>query len=227
MNQNDCEKVQAEELGKDNSTVKNVNNENKGFTPEEVKGECEDAEQAVSSEEAEQIDLVKMLEEKQKEFDDLSQRYLRLAADFENFRRRTRQEMEEVRRTAAERLLQEIIPILDNFERAIASARTMFPDNVVTGIDMIYRQLWNVLSQEGLQAVESTGKPFDPQYHEAFEQVETDEFPDGTVTEEIQKGYLLHGKVIRPALVKVAKKKTDLESGNNQSPVEKEDDVDE
>ena len=71
---------------------------------------------------------------------------------------------------------------------------------------MIYRKLWHVLSGSGVEAIEAQGKPFDPLFHEAFEQVATDEAPEGTIVEEVQKGYLLHGKVLRPALVKVARR---------------------
>ena len=151
-------------------------------------------------------DLNEQFEAKQQELEEALQRYLRLAADFDNFRRRTRQEMEDVRKTAAAGLIGELLPVLDNFERALATARSLFPENVATGIEMIYRQLWHVLAQSGAQPLEAVGKPFDPAFHEAFEQVETDDAPEGTVIEEVQKGYLLHGKVLRPALVKVARR---------------------
>ncbi|HHY40372.1 MAG TPA: nucleotide exchange factor GrpE [Syntrophaceticus sp.] len=156
-----------------------------------------------------QDDVQESLEEKlaakDKELNDLNQRFLRLAADFENFRRRTRQETAEIRRTANERLLRELLPIIDNYERALEAAKKDLPENMYTGIEMIYRQLCNLLAQEGVEAIESVGKPFDPQYQEAFQRVETSEFPEGTVTAEVQKGYLLQGKVLRPALVIVAK----------------------
>ncbi len=158
------------------------------------------------------IDLNEQLEAKQQELEEALQRYLRLAADFDNFRRRTRQELDDVRKTAAENLIIELLPVLDNFERALATARSLFPENVVTGIEMIYRQLWHVLAKSGVQAVEAAGKPFDPAFHEAFEQVETCEAPEGTVVEEVQKCYLLHGKVLRPAMVKVARKSNDSTS---------------
>jgi molecular chaperone GrpE len=163
---------------------------------------------SVAGPDSEVLELNEQLEAKQLELEEALQRYLRLAADFDNFRRRTRQEMEDIRKSAAEHLIRELLPVLDNFERALASARSIFPDNVVTGIDMIHRQLWHVLSQNGVQAMEAEGKPFDPAFHEAFEQVETDDVSEGTVLEEVQRGYLLHGKVLRPALVKVAKRQS-------------------
>lgn len=167
--------------------------------------------------------LARQLEEKRQELEEMWQRYLRLAADFENFRRRSQQEIEAIRQRGTEDLLRELLPVLDNFERALASARALFPENVVTGIEMIHRQLWSVLSQAGLQPLEAREQPFDPVYHEAFEQVETDEWPDGTVICEVQKGYLLRGKVLRPALVKVAKNTSVLEAQPEEDATEKED----
>ncbi len=139
-------------------------------------------------------------------FKEMQHRFLCLTADFENFRRRSRQESGEIRRTANERLLREIIPIIDNFERALDVAKKDLPENIIIGIEMIYRQFCNLLSQEGVEAIESVGKPFDPVYQDAFERIETTEYPEGVVTAEVQKGYLLQDKVLRPALVIVAEK---------------------
>lgn len=154
-----------------------------------------------------QESLEEKLAAKDEEFNDLNQRFLRLAADFENYRRRTRQETGEIRRTANERLLRELLPIIDNYERALEAAKKELPENMYTGIEIIYRQLCNLLAQEGVEPIESVGKPFDPQYQEAFQRIETSEYPEDTVTAEVQKGYLLQGKVFRPALVIVAKSK--------------------
>lgn len=173
------------------------------------------------TEQGEEEDLKGLLAAKEEEIESLQQRYLRLAADFENFRRRTQREAAEIRRTANEALLRELLQVVDNFERALEAARSQLPENLVTGIEMIYKQLGNILTKEGVQPIESVGKPFDPLYQEAFEQVETTELPDGTVTEEIQKGYLLQGKVLRPALVKVAKKPA-VEDKDKSTAIEKE-----
>ena len=178
--------------------------------PENMNAELDDREktepeEATASPEDQTIDLNEQLAAKQQELEDALQRYLRLAADFDNYRRRTRQEMDDLRKTAAEHLINDLLPVLDNFERALVSARSLLPENVATGIDMIYRQLWQVMTRAGVEEAPAEGKPFDPAFHEAFEQVETDEAPEGTVIEVVQKGFLLHGKVLRPALVKVAK----------------------
>ncbi|MDD2556619.1 MAG: nucleotide exchange factor GrpE [Syntrophaceticus sp.] len=144
-------------------------------------------------------------QEKEKNYNELQHRFLRLTADFDNYRRRTREETAEIRRTANERLIQELLPIIDNFERALDAAKKELPDNLITGIEMIYRQLHMLLSQEGVEPIEAVGKPFDPVYEDAFERQETTEYPEGTVVAEIKKGYLLQGRVLRPALVIVAK----------------------
>jgi molecular chaperone GrpE len=168
-------------------------------------------------EEDQSASLTRQLADKQKENDELQQRYLRLAADFDNYRRRSRQEIEEIRSGAAARLLGELLPLQDNFERGLESARSKLPENVLTGINMIYNQLTNILVKEGVQPVECVGKLFDPAYQEAFEQVETNECPDGAVICELQKGFLLGGKVLRPALVKVAKNaQPDQQQDNKQ-----------
>ncbi len=180
-----------------------LHNEEEAKVTGEIEGSPEDP--------ADKDDVQESLEEKlaakEKELDELNQRFLRLAADFENYRRRTRQETAEIRRTANERLLRELLPIIDNYERALEAAKKELPENMYTGIEIIYRQLCNLLAQEGVEAIESVGKPFDPQYQEAFQRVETSEYPGGTVTAEVKKGYLLQGKVLRPALVIVAKSK--------------------
>jgi molecular chaperone GrpE len=201
------EQGKTEDIDRDHQQQSTADLQEEAFVPEEdkVRGELE-----------------RQLQEKEAELEEVNKRYLRLAADFDNFRKRTRQEMEEIRRFAARDLLQELLPVLDNFERALASARTVFPENVVTGIDMIYRQFLNVLSQNGLKPIEAVGKQFDPAYHEAFEQVDTDQWPDGSIIEEVRKGYLLHGKVLRPALVKVARNSTSQEAVAQQEEVHTE-----
>jgi molecular chaperone GrpE len=180
-----------------------LHNEEEAKVTGEIEGSPEDPEDKDDVQES----LEEKLAAKEKELDELNQRFLRLAADFENYRRRTRQETAEIRRTANERLLRELLPIIDNYERALEAAKKELPENMYTGIEIIYRQLCNLLAQEGVEAIESVGKPFDPQYQEAFQRVETSEYPEGTVTAEVKKGYLLQGKVLRPALVIVAKSK--------------------
>ncbi|GGF78583.1 hypothetical protein GCM10010912_24550 [Paenibacillus albidus] len=132
-------------------------------------------------------------------------RTLRVQADFDNFRRRTQKEKEELAQYATSKLVNELLPVLDNFERALASAPAN-PDSeaFAKGVNMIFRQLEGVLKSEGLTAMETVGQPFNPEYHQAIMQVESDEHEEGIVTEEVQKGYILKDKVLRPAMVKVS-----------------------
>jgi|Deesub1362A_J573_1020465.scaffolds.fasta_scaffold00069_66 molecular chaperone GrpE len=132
------------------------------------------------------------------------QQLLRLRADFENFRRRTRQEREEWFRQAAEEIVAAMLPVLDNFERALAKPGDSLED-FLTGIRMIHRQLGEILAQQGLERIPGTGEEFDPNLHEAVARVESGEVPENTIIEELRPGYYFKGKVIRPALVKVAK----------------------
>lgn len=128
----------------------------------------------------------------------------RVQADFDNFRRRTAQEREEWSRYCSQRLATSLLPILDNFERALGAGGedlSSFKD----GIELIYRQLKEVLEKDGVKTMETVGKEFDPNYHEAVMQGPSDEYPDNTVTQELQRGYILADRVLRPAMVKVAK----------------------
>lgn len=130
----------------------------------------------------------------------------RMAADFENARKRQATEREELTKFAAERVMLNLLPVIDNFDRALQAARAATDVATVTqGVEMIYRQLQDLLTKTGVAPIEATGQPFDPNLHEAVQRVPAeDNQSDNTVVEEFQRGYLLNGKVIRHALVKVA-----------------------
>lgn len=129
----------------------------------------------------------------------------RLAADFENFRRRQTQDREALVKSAGERILEQFLEVLDNFERALqVGERATEPQQVLTGVQMIYKQVLDFLSKEGVVPMNVSGQPFDPNQHEAVLQEESDDKPDQTVLEEFRRGYTLHGKVLRHALVKIA-----------------------
>lgn len=145
------------------------------------------------------------LEELREQADEHYQRLLRTQADFDNFRRRARQEKEEFAKYASAKLLEQLLPVVDNFERALAASK----DNndfeaLAKGIEMISRQLEQMLEQEGLTKMETVGKPFNPELHQAIMQVDSEQHEEGIVVEEVQKGYLLKDKVLRPAMVKVS-----------------------
>lgn len=145
------------------------------------------------------------LEKLRAESEENHQRLLRTQADFDNFRRRTVKEKEELGKYASAKLITELLPVIDNFERALSLAVESTDSSSYTkGVEMIFRQLDGVLKAEGLTPMEVVGTPFNPEYHQAIMQVETDEYEEGIVVEEVQKGYLLKDKVLRPAMVKVS-----------------------
>jgi molecular chaperone GrpE len=131
-------------------------------------------------------------------------RYQRLAADFENYKRRTRQELADRTQYANEELLRKLLPILDNFQRALDHTPSTVDPGWLEGIKMVARQFEATLADQGLTPISALGEPFDPSQHEAIARQETDEQPEGTIVEEMQPGYRLHERVLRPTLVKVA-----------------------
>ena len=128
----------------------------------------------------------------------------RVQADYDNFKRRTRQEKEDLYKYASEQLIVALLPVLDNFDRAMA-AEAKGVEDFKSGVEMIHRQLWNVLHEEGLALVPAVGEPFDPKWHEAVMQEESDEHPENTVLLELQRGYQLKEKLIRVSMVKISK----------------------
>jgi molecular chaperone GrpE len=132
-------------------------------------------------------------------------RYLRAAAEFDNARKRAARERDEYTRYANESLLRELLPVLDNFERALQSARNETTAAAVTaGVELIQRELLRVLEKFGVTSFTSVGQPFDPERHEAIARVPAQGQPEGTVVDETARGYLLNGRVLRPAMVTVA-----------------------
>ncbi|MGD9676798.1 MAG: nucleotide exchange factor GrpE [Vulcanibacillus sp.] len=132
-------------------------------------------------------------------------RLMRVQADFDNFRKRTTTEKEDLAKYVNAQLIKSLLPACDNFERAIKAAKENDNlDSLLQGIEMVYRQIEDVLTNEGLKEIESLGKSFNPEYHQAVMQVESEEHEAGVIIEELQKGYLFKGRVIRPSMVKVS-----------------------
>ena len=131
--------------------------------------------------------------------------YLRALADFANYKRRTEEERASQRGFINEKLLLSLLPIVDNFERAVQSATTTKDlDKLLGGVELILRQLQEFLTREGVTPIDAVGQTFDPNFHNAVIRHETDEHPENTVVEELQKGYTLGDRVLRPTMVKVA-----------------------
>jgi len=136
------------------------------------------------------------------------ERLLRISADLENFKKRASREKQDAIKFANEGLLQKLIPVLDNFDAALSaaqSAQTEVVQSLQTGVSMIYQQLRNSLVESGLEEVDATGKPFDPNLHEAVSQKETTEVPEGHVVQQLRKGYRFRERLLRPATVVIAK----------------------
>jgi molecular chaperone GrpE len=151
-------------------------------------------------------ELEAALTAKEKEVERLQDRLLRLQAEFENFKRRAARDKAEFVKFANEGVLLEMLPVLDNLERAIDSARAEArSSSLVEGIDMVVRLFRTGLEKFGVRPIQAAGSPFDPAVHQAVAQVETAAGEDGQVLEEIQRGYLLEGRVLRPAMVKVSR----------------------
>ncbi|WP_214734589.1 nucleotide exchange factor GrpE [Exiguobacterium sp. s154] len=141
----------------------------------------------------------------QKEIEALKASELRIRADFDNFRRRTNEENAKRVKFASQSVIEKLIPLIDNFERALqVNATSEDAKQIQSGVDMIHRQLLDVLNAEQVEVIEAIGQPFDPNFHQAVMQEPSDEFESGIVTMELQKGYTMHGRVIRPSMVKVA-----------------------
>jgi molecular chaperone GrpE len=167
-------------------------------------------------EEAENAVDPKKTEDKEQEYYD---KFVRLTADFDNYRKRIQKEKTQYIKYGNENLLHDLLPILDNFERALDSSQDSDAKSILEGVRMIYGQLSSNLASHGLQAKSTVGQPFDPNMHEAMSHVESDQAQAGTVLQEHQKMYMYHDKLLRPALVTVAKEM------NNDDASDSEDDA--
>ena len=172
---------------------------------EEVLEQTAEAEAAEASEET--TEDAQAAEKLTAELEDLNQKFLRVAADFENYKRRTNLEREDLLKYSNAKLIGELLPVIDNFQLGLKNASPS-PEvqNFLKGMEMIYTQLVSLLEKEGLQKIEAVGQPFDPNQHEAVMQVPDDSVDDDTVVEELRAGYQYKDKVLRPAMVKVSTK---------------------
>lgn len=157
--------------------------------------------QAESAADEPERDWAAELAAKERQYEDVAAQYVRLRADFDNFRRRTRSEMEEMAGRASEKLITNLLPVLDNLDRALDAAKSSADaGGMYAGVDMVRRGLFEVLTAEGLSEVPGVGAPFDPHVHEAVDR----NGDDATcVVAVYRKGYRLAGRVLRPAMVKV------------------------
>ena len=168
------------------------------------------AEQVESSPEARGLEPVDLgpsveveIERLENELDELRDIHLRKLAEFDNFRKRTDRERVEIRRFANDELLRDLLPVLDNFERALEHSADSDGGAFKEGVEMIAKQLWDALERQGIEVVDPMGQQFSPEYHEAVHRIEDDSLEPGTVASVLAKGYLCDGRLIRPAIVGV------------------------
>jgi len=186
-------KAETDKRSTDNkiSTKKDLDKEKKGEATDPLK---------------EMETKIKSLEKEAKETYD---RFLRVSAEFENYKKRSAREMSEFKKFANESLIKELLIVVDNMERAINSSKDEGNSNngLIEGIDMTLKELLKIFEKFSVKQVESLGKPFDPNFHQAVMQQENDEFPHNTVINELQKGYIINERLLRPATVVVSMSK--------------------
>lgn len=138
------------------------------------------------------------------DLEELRQTLLRRQADFDNYRKRIEKERFEDAKRATARLVEGLIPVIDGFEHALAAHREAEYENYRKGFELIYKQLLDHLTKLGVERIDPVGKPFDPHLHQAVDRAETKDHDDGTILQVFQPGYVFHGRVLRPAMVRVA-----------------------
>lgn len=138
------------------------------------------------------------------DLEELRQTLLRRQADFDNYRKRVEKERSEDSKRATARVIEGLIPIIDGFENALSAHREAEYENYRKGFELIYKQLLDNVARLGAERIDPVGKPFDPHLHQAVDRAETTEHADGTILQVFQPGYVFHGRVLRPAMVRVA-----------------------
>ncbi|MEW6068568.1 MAG: nucleotide exchange factor GrpE [Nitrospirota bacterium] len=152
------------------------------------------------------LDEKERLERLNTELQEANDKYLRLYAEFENYKKRVNKDKEELVRYANESLLYDLLPVIDNLEMALKHSSDNISDGLVQGVEITLKELIKTLEKFGLSVIEANGKPFDPAVHHAMMQAERDDIEEKIVVEELRKGYMLKDKVLRPSLVAVSKK---------------------
>ena len=169
--------------------------------PKDLDREPNAPEEAITEDSAREDLEVKKLST---DLEDLRQSLIRHQADFANYRKRTEKENKEAFQRATARVIEGLIPVIDGFEHALAAHREAEYESYRKGFELIYKQLLDNLARLGVERIDPTGKPFDPHLHQAMDRAVTTEHPDGTILEVFQPGYVYHGRVLRPAMVRVA-----------------------
>ncbi|NNK84815.1 MAG: nucleotide exchange factor GrpE [Desulfobacterales bacterium] len=153
------------------------------------------------------------LESAKQETRETYERFLRISAEFENYKKRSAREMDDFRKFANQSLIKEMLAVVDNLERALTSSNgNSSVDKCMTdGVNLTLREILKVFEKFNVKPIESIGQPFDPNFHQAMMQEETDDYPENTVITELQKGYMIHDRLLRPSMVVVASSKAKTE----------------
>lgn len=191
--------IKEEVINEKAEDIKEPNLDNEASETEEIK---EAKEEAL---EEEKKDVQEDIEKLKAELEDWKQSYLRKQADFQNFSKRKEKELEELRKYSSEKIITKFLGSLDNLERAVeASYETKDFDSLVKGVEMIIRGLKDIMTSEGVEEIKASGE-YDPQYHHAVSVEDNADFKENEIVRVLQKGYIMKGKVIRPAMVSVKK----------------------
>lgn len=192
------EEINTEDIKENSGAEEEVKAEEEKLAAENAEAESEEK----LEDSTEQQEEINPLQEK---YDTLNNQYIRLAADFDNYRKRQEQEKEALLKYGAENTLKKMIEVLDNFERGLKAIETVEDcDKVKECYNLAYKNFTEVLTKAGLESIKAEGEQFDPNFHEAVMQTPTSEKPEHTILAELQKGYKLGDKVLRPTLVNVA-----------------------
>jgi molecular chaperone GrpE len=154
------------------------------------------------------------IEELEKDVEGNYDRFIRVTADFENYKKRMTREMSDLRKFANENIIKDMLSVVDNLERAIESGskNDSSKKTLIEGVEITLKDLFRMFEKYGVKDFKSEGEPFDPVFHQAMMQEQTNEYPDNTVLNELQKGYTIHGRLLRPAMVVVARNTSDKQN---------------
>jgi molecular chaperone GrpE len=189
-----------------------------------------DSEDQAPAEEAPELELEERLQLAEKEAKETYDRFLRLSAEFENFKKRTTREMNDFRKYANESLIRELLSVVDNLERALqtTSSGTQTDTGVIEGVEMTHREILKIFEKFNVQPIDALDQTFDPKFHQAVMQESVEDKPENTVIQELQRGYLMHDRLIRPSMVVVSKapaRAQDKAAENNLSENQDEDNM--
>lgn len=193
----EMEQAEQEISETETNNMENVDTINEESVSEEEQNKEENPQELINQ----LTDQIKQLEQ---QLEEKENRILRIQADFDNYRKRTRNEIEAIEKYRSQALALEILPSVDNFERALQTeAKSEDGKSILQGMEMIYKGILDALKKEGIEQMETVGKEFDPKYHHAVMQGQEEDKDSNIILEEYQKGYMLKDRVLRPAMVKV------------------------